>query len=206
VLDGAIWKLRDGRVARFLLRDGGEGEPPGPAPPQRSWLRPLLATIGAAAVAIAVVDVWEREVGIRRSQDDLARIRTAAERLAWIGRAAPRLHTQIGAALARSDRLEESAAEFERSLEIWPTADAWLGLGVVRAAQGRLDEARRAFDEALALRPDDLNALLHSGRTWLRLERPERAREQLERARSLAPDNEAVRREWERVAGAAAPG
>lgn len=200
VLDGAIWKLRDGRVARFLLRDSPPDDVA--APPGRSWLRPVLAAVGAVAVVIACVDVWEREVGILRSQDDLARIRTAADRLALIGRAAPRLHTQIAGVLAQRNELEESVREFERSLEIYPTADAWFGLGVVRAAQGHWPESRAALDEALALRPDHLNALIHSARTWMQLERPERAVEHLERARAIAPDNALIRRELEQARAA----
>src|SRR5262249_44382055 len=42
VLDGAIWKLRDGRVARMLLREPGEASPETPAP-RRRRIGPALA-------------------------------------------------------------------------------------------------------------------------------------------------------------------
>jgi hypothetical protein len=199
VLDGAIWKLRDGRVAQLLLRTAPAD--PAPVAPERrtGWLRPTLAAVGVASVAIAVVDVWEREVGIRQAQQDLPRIRQAAERLALVGRASPGLHAQIGAQLARRGDLAGSVGEFERSLAIFPTAEAWFGLGVVRAAEGRFSEARAALDAALALQPDHLDTLMHSSRTWIRLDRPDLARKELERARSLAPGNPAIERELERL-------
>jgi hypothetical protein len=50
ILDGAIWKLRDGRVARVLIRQEPEVRPePIDAHPPRRWLAPVVYALGTAA-------------------------------------------------------------------------------------------------------------------------------------------------------------
>jgi Tfp pilus assembly protein PilF len=55
--------------------------------------------------------------------------------------------------------LDEAAARYEATLRAHALcAEAWAGLGVVRAEQGRRDEAGAALSRALALDPDVQNA------------------------------------------------
>jgi tetratricopeptide (TPR) repeat protein len=205
VLDGAIWKLRDGRVAKLLLRSAESDAPAAtlPAPP-RSGFRPAMAALGIVSLAVAGFDVWEREVGVNRAGGDLDRVLRAAERLAWIGRDAPGIHTQVARILARSRRPDEAAAEYRRSLELYPTAEAWVGLGELYAAEKRWEQASKAFASALELEPDHAPALAHSGRAWLELGRPDLARDALERARALAPRNPQIERQLRRAIAAEA--
>jgi tetratricopeptide (TPR) repeat protein len=61
-------------------------------------------------------------------------------------------------ALDRED-LPEAAQRYELALRGHPLdAEAWAGLGVTRARQGRRDEARRALARALTLDPEVQNA------------------------------------------------
>lgn len=202
VLDGAIWKLRDGRVARLLVQDVSTG-PPGPdAAPARSWARPVLATAGAIALAVTVVDAWEREVGINRADGDLLRVKTATERLAWIGRDSPSLHTQMGRILSRRGREEAAERAFERSLAMYPTSAAWLQLGAHHERTGDWEAAARAYEQALELQPGLLQALFRGGVSWLEVGDAQRAHTLLERAARLAPHQRRVQAELRRASAA----
>jgi tetratricopeptide (TPR) repeat protein len=159
VLDGAIWKLRDGRVARVLLREAepAQRRPPAPAR-RRSGFRFAVAALGVVCLGINGFDAWEREVGVNRSLEDLPRLRRAVDRLAWIGRDPPALRREIGAHLAWEGQLDEALAEYRRSLELFPSVEAWIGIGRVEAHRGRWREALEAFEAALALHPDHQGA------------------------------------------------
>lgn len=201
VLDGAIWKLRDGRVARLLLRDGPGPEPVG-VRPRRPWLRPVVAGLGALCLLVAATDVWEREFVVNHAGADMVRVLRAADVLAWIGRDSPSLHAQVGNVLARRDRNEEAVAEFRRSLALYPTAAAWLGLGRVYAREARWEQATHAFRSAAALEPDDPAPLVLLARAWAQRDRPDLEEQTLERALKRSPGNAQIRRELGRARSA----
>ena len=64
VLDGAIWKLRDSKIAGILIRPTQEVER-GSAGPAR--FRPIVWVVGTVCVFTFVLGTWEREVGFRQS-------------------------------------------------------------------------------------------------------------------------------------------
>jgi hypothetical protein len=104
LLDGAIWKLRDGPVARVLLRspDEAASDSSGAADTPGAWRTAFLAG-GALAFGIAVFYDLEVEFGIQRALagGDLTRAEAATDRLRWIGRADHRFHQQLADAQAR---------------------------------------------------------------------------------------------------------
>src|ERR1041384_8185932 len=62
--------------------------------------------------------------------------------------------------LLRVENYSEAAAKFERAAQIFPPhALAWKGLGHALLCRGRAQEAARAFDRAIGLRPDSATAL-----------------------------------------------
>jgi tetratricopeptide (TPR) repeat protein len=156
ILDGAIWKLRDGRVARLLLKDSvssaadaiTRGRP-------SAWFRPAIALLGVVSLAVALFDGWMREARINRAGDDMQQIIDASRSLGWIGRDSPIVHAQVAANLAVQGETEAAIAEFEHSIALYPMASAWADLGSTYAAQGRWQEAAHAWEAALALNPDD---------------------------------------------------
>lgn len=88
---------------------------------------------------------------------------------------------QLGAAAAEEDfravlRMDSSRAE------------AWLGLGIARAAAGDYRRAEEAMEEALRLRPGMAAARKHLAFVYRRTGRDERAREQLEKLEALEGD------------------
>jgi tetratricopeptide (TPR) repeat protein len=206
ILDGAIWKLRDGRVARLLLRDAPTeaGEPV--AGSRSAWLRPAISVLGLASLGVAGLDLWEREFVINRAGTDADKGLRASQRLAWIGRDSPLLHTQLGDLLASQGRLPAALDAYDRSLELYATAPAWIGLGRIRANQGRWPEASAAFTSAVALDPQNVTAQAFAGRAWLELGRPDLAKSNFERALELAPASQPVRELLRRAIAAESAG
>jgi tetratricopeptide (TPR) repeat protein len=109
MLDGAVWKLRDGRVARALLRPSDAPTPAaGPAPARAFGGRALVWALGAVSVALpalAIADHWQ---GTHAQVDSVERAEAAARRLAWIGRSDPDVWSHL--ASLRLERGEVDAA------------------------------------------------------------------------------------------------
>jgi tetratricopeptide (TPR) repeat protein len=205
VLDGAIWKLRDGRVARMLLRSP-TSEPAASFAtlPRHRVFRTAMALLGAASLVIAGTDLWQREFVINRVDDDVQRILRASQRLGWVGRQNPALHVHVARVLASRDELDAAAAEFQRSLDLHPTPAAWVGLGRVHASRGEWSEAGDSFAAALAESPENLPALVNAGRAWIELGRPDLAKRALDRARVQAPQSAEIRELYRRATAAEA--
>jgi hypothetical protein len=206
VLDGAIWKLRDGRVARVLLRQAGRpevGAVATPAPIGPRWTAAGIWAIAGLSLAIAVYAIWEMEFGVRRPLEEkrLARVIEASNRLRWIGRESHAIHQNIALELGRL--LEHSYASesawktvrehFERSIELYPSPEAWTGLGSLDLREGHRDRALADFDHAIALDPGNSLALRKRGEVLLDEGRYREAEAALDRAAQLAPDDPAVR-------------
>lgn len=165
LLDGAIWKLRDGRVAQILIRSQRARAEAGAAAPAAApglpWFRTLAFAAGAVCVAFILVRTYEREVGFRAAlqSGDLPRATLAAERLARIG---------------------------------LDGAGTRLALGRGFEAAGQFEPAAQQYAEALALEPENVDALHRRGVALLALGRDAEARESLERAVSLAPEQKLI--------------
>jgi tetratricopeptide (TPR) repeat protein len=82
----------------------------------------------------------------------------------------------------QAGEMETGRRELERSLAIGPTADAWAALGLLREEHGQVEEARAAYDAALALDPDSVLALFQSALLWRAEGNRERAEGALARA------------------------
>jgi len=196
ILDGAVWKLRDGRVARVLLRSGPDvPSDPEPLTTRRvPWLRRSFQALGVACLAYAGLASWAGDFGFSEAlqRGDLAASRQALERLAWIGREGPSRHTEFGRRLAREGQPLAARSEFQRSLRLTPTVRGFQSLGLLheQALEWRL--AATAYDSALALEPDDVSNLFRAGRGWLESGQATRAVPLLERAAGLAPDENLI--------------
>jgi hypothetical protein len=169
VLDGAIWKLRDGRVARILLRSGAEREPSAPAS-STAPLRPTVAVwaVGALCAFLAIAPTFESELVFRRALDggDFAGADRSIERLAWMGRASPSLHANLAAARALSGDFDGAVRDAERSLALFPTAEGWYARAWVEQLRGETARAIATYQQALALDPSLSGAA--NNLAWLR--------------------------------------
>ncbi len=94
-----------------------------------------------------------------------------------------------GDILRREGFPEEAREEYRRGIRVDPRADeAWLGLGATLRADS-LDTAIDAFRRTLEINPESGDAAENLGEIFSEQERWEDAREYLERAAELKPDN-----------------
>ena len=194
VLDGAIWKLRDGRIARVLVRSQ-RSEPVPSGAPGRRWPAALAWGAGVLSVAVALFAFYEGTFGHERAlaEHDVPRARVAARRLAWIGRDGPTIHREIGRMLVQNGATAAARQAYQRSLELYPTAGAWLELANLEEGAGDFEAALRGWNAAIDLDPDNAGSLYRAGLAELELGNPQLAVARLERATALAPDDGLIR-------------
>jgi Flp pilus assembly protein TadD len=188
VLDGAIWKLRDGRVARVLLRAAGPADP-GPEAAVRRWPGRLVWVAAAASFLLMCDGVWERQVGVSRAaaRGDVERMAHAVERLSWLGRESPSLRVDLARNyFARGDS-SRAIEQLKAALAGEPGAEAWFLLGSIYKREERWALAVQAFAEAAALQPGQAGIQYELGLAFLRLARPAEARDAFARAADLEP-------------------
>jgi tetratricopeptide (TPR) repeat protein len=156
VLDGAVWKLRDGRVARWLLRDGGAGAGGTPRRGLPAW----VWVVGAVCALVPLIELWDAHAVRSR---DVARLETAAERLAFIGRDRVGVLSALGEAHAQRGEAAQAEQAWRRALALRrdPTVLnnlAWT-LAVLDGRREVAPEAVSLAEEALRGGPDDAESL-----------------------------------------------
>jgi Tfp pilus assembly protein PilF len=176
VLDGAIWKLRDGRIARILIRSGQEPVPVGSGSGviRRRWsAAPLVWVVGAACVLVIVLGTLESEFGLHRAAErrDPERMAQAVQRLAWLGRDSANARTVLGVLRAQAGDWEEGIRDVKRSLSLYPTAKGWDALGQVYVEAGEPELAIRCYRTALARSPG--MSVAENDLAWLRATHPD---------------------------------
>jgi tetratricopeptide (TPR) repeat protein len=202
VLDGAIWKLRDGRVARVLLLAQPAEERFSPLDQRLArWGRPLVMGAGALCAAVLLTSFIEAEFGARRAiaSGDFERMLRAAEWSERVGRASPRFHVQLARMAAERGDRAGARAHLERSLELWPTPDAYVELARWHEAQRAWREAAEARQKAVELAPEDAALHYQLGLAWMRLRETRKARDAFAQAVALAPDEPLPRRNLARA-------
>lgn len=167
VLDGAIWKLRDGRIARLLVSDDVPKAPAAAAasPPTARW-----ESFGRGMAGIAV----------------------AGLALAVFGTDTLRGYMLLQAGSLREGQKWQDAAGFYQSALLFNgrTADAMEGLAVAAMQAGNLEQALQHWTESVRLNPISAHLRDGLGETYLKLGRLDDALEQLEQAVLLAPKDE----------------
>ena len=103
--------------------------------------------------------------------------------------------------------LESERGEFDRASAEYTTAlaidrrlpAAWYNLGKDLLTQGRHREAARAFSKAIDLHPNDTWALNNRAMTWQALDKPDKARRDLEEALRIDPGFDQARQNLARL-------
>ena len=200
ILDGAIWKLRDGRVARVLLRGQADAAPEPFSRTSSPWARRVVWVAGVASVAVLVLGTWERVFGLTEStrragaalterdtaatRQALMRAEVAERRLRWIGQTSARAHAaiaQLHLALGDRDAGDRHADAGAALRGDWLTFN---NLGDYYRRTGQWAEAIEAYGEAQRQRPD--NPLLASTLAWLLTQHGDGSVDARRRAVSLA--------------------
>ena len=199
ILDGAIWKLRDGRVAKLLMRDPGdsrEGEGAG-----RSWLRPAVWATGAACTAILFYGHWASEIRLPRliALEEREASGALLEQLRFLGRDSAAGRDGFAQVSLRGGRPDEAIAAYARSAELHPKAETYFKIGKLQFERRRFPESIAALEACLALRPNAHDAHFLLGRVHMTAGDTESARRAFERAAELAPERKIYQRMIEQV-------
>jgi hypothetical protein len=185
VLDGAIWKLRDSRIARILVKRtpetvGAAFDSPSSriAPP---WRWAMLAA-GFLSFLVLLFTTFEEEFGMSRglAGKNLARAETASVWLASLGRDSPYARLRLGRLASEEGNPERALYHFEAGVALYPTTEGWIGLGEALSAAGKTRRAMMAFESALALDPGHETARMRLGLACFDAGETARARELLD--------------------------
>ncbi|MCZ6464902.1 MAG: tetratricopeptide repeat protein [Proteobacteria bacterium] len=198
ILDGAIWKLRSGRIANILIRNT-RPEPIAAGPGSQTamgWGSKALWATAALALAIHGYTMWQERVAlvVAAQESDLVRMSEILDQLAWVSRDHERIRSIVAAAWLEQEQLPEALREFERSVALRPTVAGYSAIAQLHERLGRPALGIPAYESALALEPDRLGILHRLGAAWVRQQRPARAIPYLERAVALDPEHEPSRR------------
>jgi tetratricopeptide (TPR) repeat protein len=200
LLDGAVWKLRDGRIARLLLKRD-VATPTDSRVRRPAWQIGLLWTVGALCVLVNLGELLWRESD-RRGAATLAG--RALDALELVGRTHEDGRTLVGRKLLAKNEPALARIQFERSLAARETANAYGGLGRSYQMEGTLDLALEAYQAGLELEPDSAALLRRAALTLLQQGHAERAVPLFERSLALEPDHERTRQFLSRARNEAA--
>ncbi len=167
ILDGAIWKLRDGGIARVLLRPSAAPEANAGERSRRSGFAALVWTLAGLSLVLPAMVIFE-EVGMLLDPTP-ERAATKQRHLRWIGRESVALHLAAGRESEENGRDESAIEHYRRSIELFPNAQGWSGLGDVYVRQKRLALALEAYEQAASLQPESPRLLFRRAQIVLAL-------------------------------------
>jgi tetratricopeptide (TPR) repeat protein len=198
ILDGAIWKLRNTKIASVLIR--AEPERPAGLPeaitPGRRWLRPLVWGAATAGLAVGAGMVWLGDFVLRSAflRDDHAAVSRVLDRMAWFGRDSSRSRIVAGRIAARAGEWETALANYESALVLAPAkAELLEEMGRAHLKLGRPEQARELLERALALDPDSARVHLRLATLSNHVGDRAKAAAHLREAVRLAPDAHGAR-------------
>jgi len=212
IIDGAIWKLRDGRVARTLIRR--EVAVPG-APleaPRRRWLAPILLGAGAAWMLSTVYVLVERDRNFvpALERGDIPAAEASLGRLQLLRRAAVIDYHRVASAAAQRKDADGALRVLDRAIDLHGEAKTFQTKGAYLESLGRTDAAIETYKAGSARHPEDADLLIGAGRLLLQRGDLDAAQAALERAKQRAPNDPRVdllleRAQAKRTGAAAAP-
>ncbi len=194
ILDGAIWKLRDGRVASLLLNSreriaNAATDAGGRIASGARWLvgnstaaRSLRVSAAVLLVGWATVDQARYYLASRT--DDLADLQRAAE----LDAVDSSLQMRVAQRAMHDGQPQLAETAWRRAMGANPADPApRQGLLQFLIDQNRYDEAYRLTDASLEYSPKDPNLLVDRGFLAVQLGRPEEARADWELALAVDP-------------------
>ncbi|MGH9365600.1 MAG: sulfatase-like hydrolase/transferase [Thermoanaerobaculia bacterium] len=172
----SAWRM----LSESLVRLGQPGEAAG-------VLEKGIGVVGETGVGEEISQAYEQLVELCEKSGDRARLEKALREAVSRNLATEPMRRGLARLLTETGRANEAVALLA-PLKDGGDADTLDRLGVALAEAGRLEEARSAFEKALALRPANASVLLHLGSLALRRKDPAGAREWFEKALRAEPD------------------
>jgi hypothetical protein len=202
VLDGAIWKLRNPKIAGVLLRARGDAsvlDETEQRPPWQPWRRRVIWAIGGAfclANVIPEIDI-EQRLPSALFRNDFVEAEAILDRAALYGRDSSTWRAQLANGLVKTQDPWRSIPHYKRSLDFYPQAAGFGQLGILVAKLKGPDEAIQIWGEGLEEFPDDFDLNRRMGAALLRADRLSAALHFLGRAAELRPEDPAAIAEYE---------
>jgi hypothetical protein len=196
VLDGAIWKLRQGRIADVLVRRPKEADAITPRTAERGFGRRLVWTIGVCASALAFFRYVNLDVLFPMAVEsrDFGAARSVLQRLRWVTAVNEQAAQQLDAGEARYEgRQRAYERRAERRLGVIPSVAPHLRRAADHVAKEEWAAALEDYEAGLRLDPSNGALLRGAGSAWLARAEPQRAAELFERALELYPWDEVSR-------------
>jgi tetratricopeptide (TPR) repeat protein len=170
ILDGAIWKLRDGRIAKLLLNSQEHTsnetvQASGHAIAGLHWLignsrRAHLVRVAAVLALVAWAGIDQVRYYLRVHSEDINNLQLAASLNAFDSG----LQTWLGRKTLESGHPDAAAQAWRTALRLNP-ADSGARDGLLQylIKQKRYDEAYKLTQQSLRYAPDDTNLLVNNG-------------------------------------------
>ncbi|MEE3325805.1 MAG: hypothetical protein VX252_00550 [Myxococcota bacterium] len=194
ILDGAIWKLRDSRVANLLIRNKARTPSPTPAPVHAgsAWRPARFFWIGATALLfVALIEFAGLQIITPAwlEKNHTHRVESLLDTLAWVGRDSATTRTQLGHTLASQGKNTAALRAFRRSHELTPEAGTLAEVARLEFQLGFTDAATASIDKAAELAPHRADVLRLAGEIQLATGHPENAKAYFQRTLKLNPNS-----------------
>lgn len=192
ILDGALWKLRDTRVASVLIDSGKKAQEAGKkVSPEaaRGFASRILSSPAFRVSIVALLFLWggvdQIHFALGTHLDNLSSLQNAALMNPYDSA----VQGRIGLAAAKAGNHDEAIAAFTRAVDANPHSVA-LQQACARAMleDGRYQEAYERYAKMLELFPRDPNSLVNYGLLAARLGHPDDAVDSWEKAIDLDQD------------------
>lgn len=165
LLDGAVWKLRDGRIADLLVRKESVSAGAALGVAATRWL--ISGATSARAVRVAATALLLLLAGLDQTRFLFAANESNLTNLARAEALNPYdadIHTRIGKAVAKSGDAERARESFQRAVSINPyNSEAYSALVRVLIESRRYDEAYHHYKDLISRFPRDVDALVNLG-------------------------------------------
>ncbi|MEZ4278746.1 MAG: hypothetical protein R3F21_03885 [Myxococcota bacterium] len=162
VLDGAVWKLRQSRVARALIEDRADVEAD-----ERSggWIRGAVWSAAAFALLLSVASLVDRFYVLPSALKEgrLAAAARSLDRQAWFGTTDSITRFQLGRRFEAAGDLESASIQYERSARNVPRIEPYRRLLAIYERTERAGEFGRTCDALFALESDRARPAVSAG-------------------------------------------
>jgi tetratricopeptide (TPR) repeat protein len=194
ILDGAIWKLRDGRIASLLLNSreriaDAAGEAGGQFAAAWRWLvgsssRARSLRIGAALLLLVWGTLDQARYYLALNADDLHDLQRAEALNSFDGT----LQMRLAHRAMEEGQVQQAEAAWRRAMQANPADPApRQGLLQLLIDQDRFDEAFSLTEASLKYTPKDANLLVDRGLLALRQGHPDQALANWDQALAVDP-------------------
>jgi tetratricopeptide (TPR) repeat protein len=201
ILDGAIWKLRNSRIAGILIRSQPTEPQDEPLPAGPSWRRRMTwaaVTVFGASMVVGFIEIHHRfPKALARQQFESAE--AILYRAALYGRDTGMLEGRLANGLVRAKDPVGAEPHYWLSLQLAPQVDGYLQLGRLYERHENDPAAIATWQHGIREFPNNVILLRQVGEKLLETGSPDRALLYLERAAAIRPDDPEIEAALERA-------